>query len=112
VKVAIGDARAQALGVAGLAVGDPATLAALDQAQGMLASQRARLGAIDNALTHWQNAAATTRANTEAARSRIEDVDVAAAVAGATRDRILTDLLLGSHRVTEHSRARVFDLLG
>ena len=47
----------------------------------------------------------------EEARSRIEDVDVARAVAESTRDRILGDLSLSGQRIADQSRSRLLDLL-
>ena len=110
--IEIGDASAAGLGVQGLNVADPNTLAALDAAQGSLASERARLGALDNTFSRQQAQLSSARVNAEEARSRIEDVDVARAVADSTRDRILTDLTLAGQRISDSSRGRVMDLLG
>lgn len=110
-RVEVGDAGSQALQVRGLSVSDPGTLTALDDAQELLSSERARLGALDNTLDRQQSRLATTRENDEAARSRIEDLDYARAVAESTRDRILTDLTVAGQRISDQRRARVLDLL-
>lgn len=111
-NIEIGDASAAGLGVQGRSVADPDTLSALDGAQAMLASERARLGALDNTMARQQSQLATSRVNAEAARSRIEDLDVAKAVSESTRDRLLQDLAMGGHRMAEANRGRVLDLLG
>lgn len=107
----IQDSGTGALGVKDLDVGDPNTIAALDQAQEQLGSTRARLGALDNTLGRQQEQLASARENSEAARSRIEDADYAREVANSTRNRILTDLTLSGQRIADRSRARVLDLL-
>jgi flagellin len=100
------DARANALGVAGRSVADAATVQALDAASEQLAAARGRLGAADSAFDRRgrQLGAAATAA--EEARSRIEDVDVAAAVADQTRDRILLGLQVSG---LAHSRRGFLD---
>lgn len=108
----IGEASATALGVQGLDVSDPTTLTSLDDAQAMLASERARLGAIDNTFSRQISQLSSSRIHAEEARSRIEDVDIAQAVATSTRDRILMDLTLAGQRTSEQGRRRVLDLLG
>ncbi|HEB53337.1 MAG TPA: flagellin FliC [bacterium] len=110
-QVAIDDARAQALGVSGLDVSDPNTLAALDNAQDTLSSQRARLGALDNNLDRQRERLAVQRENQEAARSRIEDADVAREIAEVTRNRILSDLAIAGQRIQNRDRGRIMDLL-
>src|SRR5262245_3037376 len=51
-RIDLPDAGAQALGVAGRSVADPATIAALDGAAERLSSARARLGAADESAGH------------------------------------------------------------
>lgn len=106
------DLRSAALGVAGRSVTDTATLQALDDASARISSVRSQLGATDNRLSHQSEALATARSNAEAARSRIEDADIAIEVASLTRDRILQDLQLSGLKITGHSSRRVLDLLG
>ncbi|MFK7740257.1 MAG: flagellin [Planctomycetota bacterium] len=111
VELEISDVGADALGLSGRSVADASTLTALDQAGEMLASERARIGATDNTLGRQQNRLAAARESAEAARSRIEDVDVAREVAESTRGRILSELSLAGQRVSEQGRARIYDLL-
>jgi flagellin-like hook-associated protein FlgL len=73
---------------------------------------RARLGAADNSFGRHTEQLAAARVNTEAARSRIEDVDVANEVAERTRNRILLDLQLTGLRQSAGSTSRTLDLLG
>lgn len=106
------DLRSAALGVAGRAVGDPATVAALDQASARVSSVRSELGATENRLGHQSRALAAARESAAAARSRLEDADVAAEVAVMTRDRILQGLQMSGLKITGRSNHRVLDLLG
>tara|TARA_R110002072_G_scaffold241027_10_gene399722 strand:- start:3162 stop:3956 length:795 start_codon:yes stop_codon:yes gene_type:complete len=110
--IEIGDASAAALGVQGLSVGDPNTLAALDGAQNTLSSERARLGAVDNTFSRQISQLSAARISAEAARSRIEDVDVAKAAAESARDRILMEMSVAGQRISDEGRGRVLDLLG
>jgi flagellin len=110
-NVEIADSSAQSLGIQGLDVSDPSTLSALDNARELVSGQRSNLGAVDNALSSQQSQLATARVNAEEARSRIEDVDVAKAVAESTRDRILMDMTIAGQRISDGSRSRVLDLL-
>jgi len=109
--IEIADAGAAALGVQGLDVSDPNSIAALDAAQDQLSSQRARLGALDNTFSRQEQQLATERINAEEARSRIEDADIAREVAESTRTRILTDLTLAGQRIADGNRGRVMELL-
>ena len=108
----IGDASAAALGVAGRSVADPNTVAALDQAAQQIAVERARLGATDNALANQQESLAAARIAADEARSRIEDLDVARAIAERTRDRILGDLALAGQREDNRNQRQILNLLG
>ena len=109
--VEIADAGAAALGVQGLDVSDPGSIAALDAAQDRLSNQRAQLGALDNTFSRQEQQLATERINAEEARARIEDVDVAREVAESTRARILSDLTLAGQRIADGNRGRVMELL-
>ncbi len=111
-RLDVPDTRAQALGVAGRAVGDPATLQALDEASSRVSSVRATLGAADNRLSAQATQLAETRANAEEARSRIEDADFARELSEQTRDRILLGMQLAGHRVAGRRARAVLDLLG
>jgi len=110
-EVAIRDASAAALGVEGLNVADPATLTALDSAQEMLSSERARLGALDNSMASQQQQLATARVNAEEARSRIEDLDYAKAMAESTRDQILQSMNIQGQRISNASVSKLYDLM-
>ena len=104
------DLRAAALGVAGRTVADPATVQALDAASAQLASARGRLGSADHAFgSHMAQLGAGAIA-AEAARSRIEDADVAMAVAEQTRDRILLGLQI--HGSRSAARRQLLDRMG
>lgn len=105
------DARAAALGVAGRSVTDAATMQALDDASAQLASARGRLGSADNALERHSRQLGATGEALEDARSRIEDVDVAKAVAEQTRDRILVGLQVSGLRAGRSQR-HLLDLMG
>lgn len=95
VSIDIQDQSAAALGVAGLAVDDPNTLQALDQARDQVSAARASLGATDNRITSQVAQQRSTEESAAAARSRIEDADLAYEMASATRDRILLEANLG-----------------
>ena len=111
-EVEIQDAGAAALGVQGLDVSDPASVAALDAARDQLSSQRAGLGALDNTFARQEQQLSAARVQAEEARSRIEDVDYAREVAESTKYRILTDLTLAGQRIADQNRGRLLDLLG
>lgn len=93
------DTRAAALGVAGRPVDAAATRQALDAASAQLAATRGRLGAADGSLGRHARQLGAAGDAAEAARSRIEDVDVAQAVAEQTRDRILHSLQVSGQRL-------------
>ncbi len=105
--VPLPDARAATLGVAGLDASDPATATALDAASAALTSARTQLGAFGSGLSRQIGRLGAASEATEAARSRIEDVDVAQEVATQTRDRILMSMQLRGQTLangTTHSR--------
>lgn len=106
------DVRSAALGVAALEVGDADTLSHLDQAIDRVSSVRANLGSTASGLQRSSAASATARENEAAARSRIEDADVAAEVANFTRDRILHSLQVSGIQTNGAMARRVIDLLG
>lgn len=105
-------ADAAALGVGGRSVGDPATLSALDSATDSVSMARARLGALDNRLGHHAESLAAAREATEAARSRIEDADVAFEVASLVQLRLREQVGIASLvKAGRHGRSAL-DLLG
>ena len=86
------------------------SVVSLSLASAQLAAARGRLGAADGALDRhvWQLDAAGAAA--ECARSRIEDVDVAKAIAELTRDRLLFSLAISGQR---HAlRRQLLDRIG
>ncbi len=110
--VDVPDLRSASLGVAGLSVAAPATLAALDGASARIGDVRAALGAAGNTLQRHGEQLGAAREAQEAARSRIEDVDVAQAVAEQVRDRILLGLQVSGQRQASASPRRLLDLMG
>lgn len=106
------DVGSSALGLAGLDLSDPATLQRLDAATDRLSSVRSSIGSFDASLSRRSEALANARENAEAARSRIEDADVAQEVASLTRDRILQGMQmlgLAAHGSTQRA---ALDVLG
>lgn len=90
--VAIADQSAGSLGVAGRQVGDPNTIGALDAASDRVSQTRARLGAIDNRLGSQARSLGNTSEALAAARSRIEDADVAFEMAAKAQAEVRRDL--------------------
>jgi flagellin len=86
-------ATASAIGIAGLTVSTQAlaqaTLSALDNAIGAVASLRATFGTTQNRLESTIRSIATAVENISAAESRIRDVDVAEETATLTRNQVL-----------------------
>jgi flagellin len=89
IQVSIGDHSAQALGVEGLSVSDPATLDALDQALSSISTTRADLGAVEHRLESGIRNMQSMHENTAAARSRIQDTDFAQAASNRARSQIM-----------------------
>ena len=69
--------------------GIASTLTRLDRAIGSVASMRANLGAISNRFNHVIDNLSNVVANTESARSRIEDADFAVETTQLTRNTVL-----------------------
>jgi flagellin len=112
VRVDLPDLQAVAADTAGRNVADPATATALDDAAARIGQARGRLGAAVNRLAHQQEAVAAGRVATEAARSRLEDTDIAEAMATMARERVRQGLQLAGVRLTGESSRRVLDILG
>lgn len=110
--IEIADASATALGVQSLDVSDPNTLAAIDSAQDLLSSERARLGAVDNTFSRQISQLSSARINSEEARSRIEDLDLASEMAASTRDQLLIDLSVARQRIADRGGGSTLDLFG
>jgi len=101
----IGDHGAAGLGVAGLSVGDPGTIQALDGAIDRVASTRATVGSFSNRVESQVRSLTQAEESTAAARSRIEDLDLAEATSRLARDRIVEQgnifTLIGQRRLAD-----------
>jgi flagellin len=69
--------------------GIASTLTRIDLAIGSVASMRANLGAISNRFNHVIDNLSNVVANTESARSRVEDADFAVETTQLTRNTVL-----------------------
>lgn len=87
--IEIGDQSAEALGVAGQSVADPDTLTAIDNAIDLVSSTRGELGTASKRLESRVRTLQQSHENVAAARSRIEDLDIAQGLADQTRTAIL-----------------------
>jgi len=88
-SIELPDQSAAALDVEGRSVSDPGTLDAIDQAIDRVSATRAQLGATQNRLSHQIDSVRNTVEQTAAARSRIEDADVAYETAQRTKNEML-----------------------
>lgn len=88
-EVEVADSGSGSLGIQGLAVGEGATLDALDSALGRVAQTRAGLGIAESRLVSRIRDLNVSIENHAAARSRIEDLDFARGVASQTRNQLL-----------------------
>ncbi|HEX5053375.1 MAG TPA: flagellin [Planctomycetota bacterium] len=111
ITVDVTDTSAAALGVGGLAVGDPGTLEALDHATDQVSAQRGRLGAAENQLGRRSDVVAQMREAMAAARSRIEDADYATEMASLMRDRILHGMQAAGLRLILRAERTPLNLL-
>lgn len=111
-RIELPDRSGLALGVAGRSVADPHTLAALDEARGLVAQTRAALGAHEGAMERHSRQLGAAGEAAEAARSRRQDVDVGEVAAATARDRILLQLALAGQRQHLASGRTRLDLLG
>ena len=93
IAAAIGDLRAESLGVNNLLVTNrPAandSIAAIDRAIGAVSSERSKLGAVQNRLEHTINNLGVAAENLTAAESRIRDLDFAMEMIEFTRNQIM-----------------------
>ena len=76
------------------------------------AAMRTRLQAADSGSRHRSAQPGAARAAGDDDRSRIEDADLATALAERTRDRILLDLQRGGQRAVSASPRQQLDVLG
>ncbi len=88
-EIDLPDASAGALGVQGQSVAQPATIDKLDQALDQLTRTRAALGSIENRLTSQISQVGSAQESTAAARSRIEDSDLALEISELIQARML-----------------------
>jgi flagellin len=92
-KVDINKMDCQALALSSVDVstrdGASAAITAIDNATNMVSSERAKLGAYENRLSHTINNLATTSQNMTSAESRIRDVDMAAEMANFQKNTVL-----------------------
>ncbi len=88
--LSVGDQSAQALGVAGLSVGNGATLDAIDAAIASVTGARANLGAAESRLESGIRSLTAQAENVAAARSRIEDTDYAESASDFARHSLLS----------------------
>ena len=111
------DATSVALGIRTLKLttqqGAREALAALDSALQTVSQKRGELGGMVNRMHHTVSYHLVAIENEAGARSRIEDVDVAAASAQSARSEILTRMVISLWAQIDHLRKdSVFKLLG
>lgn len=94
IGISIGNMNAASIGVSGLDVSTfttaGAAMAAIQSAISIVSTQRSTLGALQNRLEHTINNLDTTSENTQAAESRIRDVDMATEMVEYSKNNILT----------------------
>lgn len=113
---AIGDMKAEALGVENLLVTDidnaGKAITKIDLALSKVSSQRATLGAIQNRLEHTINNLNVAAENITASESRIRDADMAAEMMEFTRLNILTQASTAMLAQANQNGQQVLQLLG
>ncbi len=110
-EISLDSASAASLGVEGLDVSDGATLDALDQAIGAVASARGKLGATESRLESGIRNLQNIRQNTAEANSRIADADIAQLAAELTKQQILQEMQLSAQAQANISAGRALQLL-
>ena len=115
IDIDIADSRAAALGLDTIDVttqaGAGAAIAAADQAIEQVSTARSEIGATQNRLQSQSNRLATTQVNTEAARSRIRDADIAEAVTQRTAAAIRSQFAIALQAQQNQNRGSVLQLL-
>lgn len=106
------DTSAQALGLSGFDPADADALDQLDAAAGDLNIAASQLASTENRLDFAQNAISHRVEASQAARSRIEDVDVAEAFAEKTKNEILQKGQIALIAQANTNSSTVFRLLG
>ena len=112
VSLDIADQSTAALGIDALDVSQPLSLQAIDNAIGQVANTRGRIGAVVNQLGSQVQTELASFEATAAARSRIEDLDVAAEVADKTKNQILFNAQLGLQSHSRVADSALLQLLG
>lgn len=105
------DSAAPTLNVATRAAAED-SLKAIDNAIGNLSDQRARLGALQNRLTHTINNLGVSAENLAASESRIRDTDMAKEMTNFTRSQILQQAGVSMLAQANQSSQSVLKLLG
>lgn len=115
IDIDIADSRAAALGLDTIDVttgaGADAAIVAADAAIETVSETRAEIGSTQNRLQSQSNRLATTQANTEAARSRISDADIAEAVTQRTAAAIRNQFSIALQAQQNQNRGSVLQLL-
>lgn len=91
--------------------GAEAAISVVDQAISYILSERSGLGAIENRLNHTINNLSNIVVNTQAARSRIEDVDFSAETSALTKAQILQQASTAMLAQANQSKQAVLSLL-
>ncbi len=91
--------------------GAQAAVAAADSAADQVQSRRSALGATQNSFAHAIRQVSVAAENTEAARSRIEDADMAREVSNQVAARIQRDAATAAQSQLDQSRGSVLRLL-
>ncbi len=93
--VEIGDVSANALGVSTQNVNSQSSaedaIGAIDSAISRALSEQSKIGAAESALEYRENANAVAAENLEAARSQVEDTDIAEATSELSRQQVLQE---------------------
>ena len=94
IGISIGNMNASSIGIGSLDVSSfttaGAAMKAVQSAINLVSTQRSTLGALQNRLEHTINNLDTTSENTQAAESRIRDVDMATEMVEYSKNNILT----------------------
>ena len=94
-----------------IALGSGAAISLCDDALTRVTGARTQIGAMQNRMEHQLSALATTGENLDAARSRIEDADVAKEWAGVVRAQVLSQAGMAMQAQGAQSGQRVLQLL-
>lgn len=113
--IAIGDMRADALGLSSLSIstadGAGKALSQLDKAISTVSDQRAAIGAETNSLEHAYNNLTNGDINQQAARSRIQDADIAKESMDLAKTQVLDQVGLAMKALGMQNMQHVLHLL-